>query len=198
MTRANARRGAEARAAGRAFEKKVEARLEALRERHDPAVACWEHNEPRMAGWGKRPFVIGAAVADYTGVLVGGLAFALEAKSVKDGRFERNAISATQQTHLTRVARAGGVALLYLEFRDEEAGRYPSYTVPWDIAPWQVLRSAQTLEAHLVEEWRDDSLFALEEAWQATSAVLAAATGAGMAQQLDRMRGALRSARRAS
>lgn len=82
-------------------------------------------------------------VADYIGTLEGGRSFAVEAKSRKDARLLRSEVSVKQQDHLERVGRAGGLALLLVEFRATD--RRQRFAVPWLEVPWQVKRTAESV-----------------------------------------------------
>jgi len=100
--------------------------------------------------WGAR------AHADFAGTTADGRSFAIECKTVEGARLPRARIAAQQVKHLDAVARAGGVALLALEFRDEgpvvSVGR--QYLVPWGQVPWVVARSAQAVEEASLARWR--------------------------------------------
>lgn len=98
--------------------------------------------------------------ADYVGCLESGLVggnslglaryLAVEAKSTKDARFPRNEISSKQQEHLGCVDRAGGLALLLVEFREPSCRRF---AVIWHSIPWQVKRTAESISADDLKGW---------------------------------------------
>jgi uncharacterized membrane protein len=144
-------RGQRAKQAGDAFEKLVENQLTVLRQ--IGMVAFWTHTGPTFLRRGKFFAPIAAGVADYSGFFCGGLAFALEAKSTKKGRYPRSDISPQQQAHLDACARAKGLALLALQFRDEQAGLMREFLVPWADAPWERARSAESLTAAGLAGW---------------------------------------------
>lgn len=132
--------------AGRAFEERIEEALDLLLQQH--IVEHWHHTQPgyRMIGRG-RFMPVAAGVADFSAVLRGGLALAIEAKAENSRRFARARVSELQQAHLAAVHRAGGIALLAVQLRDDEAGRRDVFIAPWATAPWEVARSAETLTA---------------------------------------------------
>lgn len=156
--------GRQAKAAGDAFEAFLE-------QQHEVALqlgilACVEHNEPHAKVIGGRLMYTERGVADYTGVLDrSGRAVAVEAKSTKAERLMKSAVSSKQQDHLDRVARAGGLALLVVEFRRElpaavqlQIALWPMqaaeemlrqhfrrYVCPWEKVKWQVLKTAESV-----------------------------------------------------
>lgn len=84
-------------------------------------------------------------VADYCGVLDhGGRALAVEAKSTQGKRFNESAVEIKQQQHLSAVARAGGLALLLVEFRGVKVERF---AVPWLGIPWSMQKTAMSVSA---------------------------------------------------
>ncbi len=100
--------------------------------------------------WGER------AHADFSGTTADGRSFAIECKTVEGPRLPRTRVEAHQAKHLDAVARAGGVALLALEFRDEgpaaSIGRL--YVVPWALVPWAKARSAESVDEPSVARFR--------------------------------------------
>jgi len=88
-------------------------------------------------------------VADYIGCFESGRYLALEAKSTKDKRFAKSNVSVKQQDHLERVARAGGLALLLVEFREIYLGYLlrRCFAIPWLEVPWAVKRTAESISA---------------------------------------------------
>ena len=159
-----ARAGARAKAAGGAWEGFVEGQNEmAIRL---GLLACVEHTRPPMIVRGGKAIYTAASVADYIGTLAAGtflvdpqhlldrrvgsgLSLALEAKSCADARFYRQHISPGQQAHLAAVSRAGGLALLLVEFREEKAALWTirRFAGRWDALPWERARTAETLTA---------------------------------------------------
>ena len=95
-------------------------------------------------------------VADYSGTLEGGHAttYVAEAKSTSDKRFPRADIEPKQIEHLDAVARAGGLALLLIEFRINEVPLRLRHAIPWLEVPWQLRRTAQSVSAEDVVAWR--------------------------------------------
>ena len=141
--------GARAKARGRDFEKLLEVHHQVavvLRLVAPPVV----HNQPEAKMPRGRLFYVATTVADYTGMLVGGLYFAVEAKSTSHGHFHRSDIPAHQQAHLDAVDNGGGLALLAIEFRVERekviVGQ-SRYVVRWRDVPWASLRSAPSVSA---------------------------------------------------
>lgn len=106
------------------------------------------HTEPRVLQRGAQIVRAGKSGADRVGVLVGGRAVAVEAKSTNKARLARDDVSEKQQAHLDAVARAGGLALLLVEFRSPQ--RPLRYAVEWRKVPWGRLRSAETVGPELV------------------------------------------------
>lgn len=96
---------------------------------------------------------VGKGVADYTGTLEGGLSLAEEAKSIQVRLFYKKDIDTKQADHLDRVARAGGLALFVVEFRQTEAPFFQRFAVPWLQVPWSVQISAETVAADDLKEW---------------------------------------------
>lgn len=139
------RRGSENQAAGKLLEQRVQAQLVLGVARG--LVAWWHHTQPTWRKLGDRFLPVAAGVADFTGQLVGGLAFALEVKSYAgtDLRYLRSGISDAQQAHLEACTRGGGLGLLVVQFR--AAVGWPVFGVPWQLAPWAVARSAPSLAA---------------------------------------------------
>jgi hypothetical protein len=109
-----------------------------------------EHNQPHTRMVKNRVIYTRKGVADYTGTLYGGRSFAAEFKSTDDERLMRSAIQAKQAEHLDRVAKAGGLALLLVEFRTPVRKQY---AVPWLQVPWKTLRSAESLSQEDVSTW---------------------------------------------
>lgn len=158
--------GARAVDAGKAFEKKIRSEIEIAK--HAGLVAWYQHAEPAFRliwkrgrdGRPTREFMpCAAGFADYSGILCGGLAFAVEVKATKDPRFARSKISPAQQAHLDATAAAGGLALLALQLRDHDAGTVLELVMPWREVPWVVKRSAETLGADdpTITHWRIDN-----------------------------------------
>ena len=148
--------GREAKAAGDAFELFLE--YQHATARRLGILAHIEHNEPHFKYVGGKWIAEAPGVADYTATLDrSGLTVAIEAKSTKKDRLARSAVSPKQQEHLDAVARAGGLALLAVEFRYPVPTTpfwmgawgvldyYRRYAVPWLETPWQVLRTAESV-----------------------------------------------------
>lgn len=92
-------------------------------------------------------------VADYSGTLEGGRSLAEEAKSTSAKLFPRSEVDILQARHLDTVARAGGLALLVVEFRRTEPPLYQRFAVPWLEVPWSVQVSAVTVAAADLMQW---------------------------------------------
>lgn len=87
---------------------------------------------PVIVGRGGKPIEwAGTGPADYQGVLRGGRAIAIEAKSV-ERRLSRADVRLHQQRDLEAVAELGGIALLAVEIRDLQV----IAVVPWRDVPW--------------------------------------------------------------
>jgi len=148
MNARNAIRGARAQAAGEAFEELVEGLLKAATQ--TGLVADWEHTQPLFRRLGAGRFApVAAGRADYSGMLVGGLAFALECKSTKEARFYRRQLPPRQVAHLDATLRGGGLALLAVEFR--EAIHVHRFAIPWGAIPWARALSADSIRASALE-----------------------------------------------
>jgi hypothetical protein len=114
-------------------------------------LAHVEKNEPHSKMLGGHLIHTAPGVADRTGTLEGGRSLAVECKSTSDKRLSKSAISKRQAEHLDAVGRAGGLALLLVEFRSLTAPLYRRFVVPWLEVPWKVLRSAKSLEPADIE-----------------------------------------------
>jgi hypothetical protein len=79
--------------------------------------------------------------------------FAAEAKSTDDVRLPRNCVEPKQQEHLTAVAKAGGLALLVIEFRGATNYSHHHYAIPWLEVPWIVLRTAESVLEKDIGQW---------------------------------------------
>lgn len=154
-SRISARSQASARAveAGKSFEEVIEGHLSTAASNR--LVDQWKHNEPHFVRAGFKRFVPAeAGIADYSGVLFGGIAFGLEVKSTAGDRFAKASVSESQQTHLDALARAGALALLALQFRNDRAGAVDNFLVPWQAAPWEIARTAESLTRGALSAWR--------------------------------------------
>lgn len=99
-------------------------------------IAHVRHVGPPVAHAGSRGqhlTVIGKGPADYQGLLRGGRAVAIEAKS-RDARLSLADIPEHQQRDLEAVERLGGLALLVVEVRAAQLVA----AVPWTEVPWRV------------------------------------------------------------
>ncbi len=132
--------GFRAQATGARFEGWIEMQHE--RAAHLGILAHVEHNQPHAKNVGGRLIYTRPGVADYTGTLEGGRSLAVEAKS-RMGRLLRSDIEPRQAIHLEAVSRAGGLALLLVEFRDEH--KTHRFAIPWLEVPWETLRSAESI-----------------------------------------------------
>lgn len=91
---------------------------------------------PVVVGAGGRPTEwAGTGPADYQGVLRGGRAVAVEAKS-RDRRLALSDVAAHQRADLEAVECLGGLALLVVELRTASS----IYVVPWGRVPWRRMR----------------------------------------------------------
>jgi penicillin-binding protein-related factor A (putative recombinase) len=113
---------------------------------------------PVVVGRGGKPVEwAGTGPSDYQGVLRGGIAIAIEAKSVEH-RLSRADVRLHQQHDLAAVSALGGIALLAVEIRDQQL----IAVVPWQSVPW-TQRSRQingrtvishTVGADELDAWR--------------------------------------------
>lgn len=92
-------------------------------------------------------------VADFSGTLEGGRSLAEEAKSTKDVLLDKSQLKPKQIAHLETVARAGGLALLLVEFRQKTHPFYQRFAIPWLEVPWTVIESAETVSALALMKW---------------------------------------------
>jgi recombination protein U len=116
-------------------------------------IAHVEKNEPHSKIIHGHVIYTAAGVADRTGTLEGGRSLAVECKSTKAVRFPRNDISTKQQEHLDAVARAGGLALLLVEFRATTPPLFARYAIPWLEIPWKTLKTAESLDPADIGVW---------------------------------------------
>lgn len=131
-------------------------------------LAHVEKNEPHSKIIGGRVMYSSAGVSDYTGTLAAGtrstsffvgrpqlscldgVTLAVEAKSTSAARLARAEVKPRQSEHLDAVARAGGLALLLVEFRGADPLRF---AVPWAEVPWTKLRTADSVGAADLGRW---------------------------------------------
>jgi hypothetical protein len=137
--------GRKAKQGGAAHEGWVEAQHE--KARWLGIIAHVHHNEPKTKRIGGKLIEVAATVADHTGVLEGGRYLAVEDKSVLGRRLGRDAVTREQQEHLTAVAKAGGLALLVVDFKIAIDGLWTHNraAIPWLEVPWKTVKSAEAL-----------------------------------------------------
>ncbi len=111
-------------------------------------------NEPKAQIVGGVLVYTGRGVADFTGTLEGGRSLAVEAKSTRSDRLAKKEVKPKQQEHLECVARAGGLALLLVEFRKDAEPYRARYAVPWLEVPWIVLRTAESVREADIDRWK--------------------------------------------
>jgi hypothetical protein len=117
------------------------------------------HNQPTAKFVGGKLIYVSAGVADYTGMMERCImyngTFAAEAKSVDPDkkRLYRSRIEDKQAEHLDCVAKAGGLALLLVEFRAED-GLHARYAIPWLDVPWTKARTADSLDENQILYYR--------------------------------------------
>lgn len=134
-------------------------------------LAHVEKNEPHSRVVSGRVLYSAAGVADYTGTLAAGtrstslfsaraplsvldgVTLAVEAKSTSAARLARAEVKPRQAEHLGAVARAGGLALLLVEFRGADPRGAARYAVPWAEVPWAKLRTADSVGAADLARW---------------------------------------------
>ena len=150
MTVRNSLRGRRNKAAGDSCEAWVEAQHDMAKRLG--ALAHVVHNEPHAKYIRGRLIYTSAGVADYTGILNNGTYVAIECKSTSKDALPRAAIKPMQARHLDAVAKAGGVALLLVEFRGRALSKF---AIPWDKVPWTTKRTAESLsfDAELLYPW---------------------------------------------
>ncbi len=115
-------------------------------------VAHVEKNEPHSKIIHGRVMYTSPGIADWTGTLEGGRSLAVEQKSTKDNRLALSAVEPKQQKHLEAVARAGGLALLVVEFRNPPLVAR-QFAIPWLDVPWTVARTAKSVCAGDLAKW---------------------------------------------
>lgn len=133
-------------------------------------LACVEHSQPSSRIVAGRIIYSRPGVADYFGTLalgtrstslfssraqhpasiLDGVSFAAEAKSTSSDRLARAEVKTKQAEHLDAVSRAGGLALLLIEFRTSTPVRC---SVPWAEVPWKKLRTADSVGIVELTEW---------------------------------------------
>lgn len=142
---------------GRAFEEAAENKLTVLKQ--IGIVAWWEHQHPEMFRRNGMWMKGAASGADFSGVLRGGRAFALEVKSVGPDEerdpvlIREKAISPKQLEHLDAVAAAGGLAVLAVQFRHELAPWLVA-VVQWTRVPWEQARVRSHLRPEACGQFR--------------------------------------------
>ena len=139
---------------GGAFERWIEAQHEAAKILG--ILSHVEHNQAqaKVVRGGLR--YVGKGVSDYTGTLAGnGRALAVEAKSTQKPRLPRAEIKKKQAEHMDAVARAGGLALLLVEFRQEtkDAEFLQRFAIPWLEVPWETKKSAESISVEDLAAW---------------------------------------------
>ncbi len=154
--------GHASREAGKQFEQRVQNALVAATQAG--LLLWWTHQQPIVTMHGKR---IGQSGADFALITRGGIAGAVECKSVRGLRLMREAIQPEQARHLNAVSKGGGLALLAAEFRCEETGIVSAHLIPWKEVPWAVARTAESVTRDALARWKmrpDGSIAALVRA----------------------------------
>jgi hypothetical protein len=120
-------------------------------------VADVEHLHPRATIVGGALRYVARSGPDYRGVLRGGGALAVEAKSAGRHRLalrpkseQRGGVQPHQAAALTRCVKLGGVALLVVRFRRRELGHDVDTTYA---VPWEAVSSAESIGPDDVEAW---------------------------------------------
>ncbi len=121
-------------------------------------LATWHHNEPKVKIIYGQLKYDEKSVSDYsatfeTTIGAPGRSGAFEAKSTGGKNFSLAKISPLQQKHLEAVARAGGIAMLLVEFRRETVPLFRRFAIPWLDIPWVTLRTAKSISADVVDRW---------------------------------------------
>ena len=147
MSRAS---GRAAKAAGDAWEAFVEAQHEAAK--YLGVIVYVQHNEPGTKFVGGRLLHTKKSGTDFFGIMADGRAFATECKSTI-GRLMRSDVQPKQVEQLDAVVKVGGEAWLLVEFRIGVEG-YIRCAIPWKVAPWTKLRSADSISPDEMDpEW---------------------------------------------
>ena len=116
MARTRQQAGRYAKAVGDAFESWLDGQH--ARAKRLGMLAHIHHNEPKTRMHKGVLFYDKKSVADYSGTLEGGRSLAEEVKSWgSSDNFPRSQVDTLQAEHLQTVLRAGGLALLIIEFR---------------------------------------------------------------------------------
>jgi hypothetical protein len=152
MARDNAAIGRTAQAVGAGLESWADAQHEFAKT--VGILAHVTHNQAQANVVGGRLIYTASGVSDYSGVLDrSGVAVAIEAKTSKANALPRANVKPKQQEHLEVVARAGGLALLLVEWRLETPPYRVRAAIPWLEVPWAVKRSAESLTMSDAEPW---------------------------------------------
>jgi len=155
MARDNVAIGRTSQAVGASFESWIDGQHEVAK--MAGILAHIAHNQAQSNVVRGRLIYTAAGVSDYTGTLDrSGLSVAVEAKSTKAESLLRAAVKPKQQEHLEVVARAGGLALLLIEFRLTEVPLRFRFAVPWLEVPWETKRSAESISAEQLGPWLVD------------------------------------------
>jgi hypothetical protein len=145
------------------FEKAIKNKLTVLQQQR--IVSRFQHNHAVRVFQGGRARFIEASGADFSGMLVGGIAFSIEAKSTGcekrvAGAYRRpkefvleDRIPDTQRADLEVTARDGGLSLLVLQFRPELVP-WGIYVIPWPLVPWRMRKVNHSVSMEAVEPWR--------------------------------------------
>lgn len=151
MSRTREEAGRHAKAAGDQFEVWMEGQLD--HSMRLGILACWHHNEPKVKVYNGRVNYDAKSVADYSATFEGSRSGAFESKSTSTKNFPLSEVSLLQQRHLEAVAKAGGIALLVVEFRSAVAPLFQRFAIPWLDVPWIVLKTAKTINPSLLSQW---------------------------------------------
>lgn len=118
-----------------------------------------EHNEPHGKIINGKWEMVGAGIADFTGVLFDGNGGSLASEAKKrTGHLRRHGkggISSKQQAHLDTVVRGGGKAFLLVRFVETVnlALLETEFAVPWQLVPWQIKRTAESVGPEDLAPW---------------------------------------------
>lgn len=117
-----------------------------------------EHNQAQAKVINKRVVYTGRGCCDYTLLCPEGRYAAVEAKSTSDNVLLKSLIKPKQIAHLEATVRAGGLALLLVEFRHED-GRRTRYAVPWKKIEWTTRRKTPSVSELSLEPWKIDGCY---------------------------------------
>jgi hypothetical protein len=151
MTRARAELGRSNAAAGKGWEVALG---KALAELQQARRLGWVHvPQPAFRRIAPGRYVHAErTLTDFLALIRGtGRTLVIEAKSTDKPRMARSVVLPHQQSVLDETADGGGVSILAVQFRGPGGG---CFLPPWRRIPWQVQRSAESVDAAALAPWR--------------------------------------------